>query len=219
MTTFVLYNYFRSSTSYRVRIALHLKNLPFEYKAVNLLKSEQTSEEYRRINPLGEVPALLHEGHLIAQSLPIMEYLDEMFPEPRLYPWDPVARAQVRQFCENINAGMHPLCNLKIQKYLEAKHGYDQAAKEAWIAHWTRPGFAALEQLLQRHAGTYCFGDQITAADVCLVPMVFSARRFNVDLGDFPIVERIDRRCQEHPAFQQAHPLTQVDTPEELRRK
>lgn len=213
MASLILYNYFRSSTSYRARIALNLKNLPYEYRAVHLLKNEQHSDEYRRLNPQGEVPSLVHEGRSIGQSLAILEYLEDVFPEPPLYPKDAYTKARVRQFCENINSYLHPLGNLKVMQYLEKKHGYDQAAKEAWIQHWSRPGYEVLEKMLEDSAGKYCFGDQITAADACLIPAVFSARRFNVDLAAYPIVNRVDRECQSHPAFQKAHPLNQPDTP------
>lgn len=217
MDKFTLYNYFRSSTSYRVRIALHLKAIPFEYRAIHLLKQEQHSADFLKINPQGEVPALQHGSLMISQSLPILEYLDEVVPSTPLYPKDPGAKAQVRQFCENINSYMHPVCNLKILQYLEAKHGYDQTAKESWISHWQIPGFVALESLLKRHAGQFCYGDEVTAADLCLIPMMFSARRFNVDLSPFPLMNRIDQACQTLDAFKKAHPLRQIDTPDDLR--
>ncbi|HRO65981.1 MAG TPA: maleylacetoacetate isomerase [Pseudobdellovibrionaceae bacterium] len=217
MEKFILYNYFRSSTSYRVRIAMHLKEIPFEYRAIHLLKQEQHSPEFLKVNPQGEVPALKHGNLVISQSLPLLEYLDEIHPAPAIYPKHPGDRAQVRQFCENINSYMHPVCNLKILQYLEANHGYDLKAKEAWISHWQTPGFTALERLLERHAGKFCYGDDVTAADICLIPMMFSARRFHVDLSPFPILNRIDRECQKIEAFKKAHPLRQVDTPEDLR--
>lgn len=213
MSDLILYNYFRSSTSYRVRIALHLKNLPFEYRAIHLLKNEQNSVEYKRLNPQGEVPALVHDGKVISQSLAILEYLDEVFGGPRLYPADAVKRAHVRQFCENINAFLHPVTNLKVLKELEARNGYGPAQKEQWIHHWFGVGLPVLEKMAQENGGTYVFGDQITAADLCLVPALFSARRFNVNLDPYPVIRRIDRTCQEHPAFAKAHPLKQPDTP------
>lgn len=213
MDTLILYNYFRSSTSYRARIALNFKNLPYEYRAVHLLKAEQHSAEYLRLNPQGEVPSLVHQGRSIAQSIAILEYLEDVFPNPPLYPKDPYLKARVRQFCENINSYLHPLSNLKVMQYLEKKHGYDQAAKEEWIRHWYKPGFEVLEGMLQTSAGKYSFGDQVTAADACLIPAVFTARRFHVDLSAFPTVVRIDKECQSHPAFEKAHPSRQPDTP------
>lgn len=217
MAKLILFNYFRSSTSYRVRIALHLKGLDFEYRPIHLLKAEHRSPEYLRINPQGEVPALQDGDLVISQSLPILEYLDEKYPELPLYPKDLGRRALVRQFCENINAYMHPVCNLKILQYLETEHGYDLSMKEKWIAHWQGPGFQALEKLAEQHAGKYCFGDQITAADLCLIPMMFSARRFHVDLTPYPTLVRIDEACKSVEAFIKSHPLRQPDTPEELR--
>lgn len=219
MADLVLYNYFRSSTSYRVRIALHLKNLAFDYRAVHLLKSEQQTTEFRRLNPLGEVPALIHGPHCISQSLAILEYLEEVFPEKPIYPKSAADRAWVRQFCENINAYLHPLGNLKVMQYLEQKHGYDQTAKEGWISHWNKPGFAALEKMLESRAGKYCLGDQITAADLCLIPAVFSAKRFKVDLSPYSTVARIDEALKDHPAFLKAHPLRQPDTPDEMKQQ
>lgn len=213
MSNLILYNYFRSSTSYRVRIALHLKNLPFEYRPVHLLKSEQLSAEFKALNPQGEVPALVHDGKVIAQSLAILEYLDEVFGGPKLYPTDPVQRARVRQFCENINSFLHPVTNLKVMKELEVRNGYGPAQKEAWIHHWFGLALPVLEKTAMDSNGAYCFGDQITAADLCLVPALFGARRFNVNLDRYPVIRRIDRICQEHPAFLKAHPMRQPDAP------
>lgn len=218
MAEIALYNYFRSSTSYRVRIALHHKSIPFDYKPVHLLKGEQHLPAYRNINPLGELPSLVHDGNVIAQSLAIMEYLDEAFPEtPRLYPRDLVTKAQVRQFSENINAFIHPVNNLKVLKRLEEKHGYGNAEKEQWIQHWTVMGFETLEKMLVQHSGTYAFGGEITAADACLIPAVYSAQRFNVSLSNFPNVARVNEAALKLPAFQKAHPGRQIDTPDELK--
>lgn len=213
MSQVTLYNYFRSSTSYRVRIALHFKGISFEYKPVPLLESAQHRPEYLALNPQGEVPTLIHDSKSIAQSLPILEYLDEVFPEPRIYPRDAYARAKVRQFCENINSYLHPLGNLKVLKHLETRYGASQADKEAWIAHWYAPGFTALEKMLQESAGDYCFGGEITAADFCLIPALFTAKRFNFSIDNYPIVRKIEKNCLEHPAFKKAHPMVQPDTP------
>lgn len=218
MSDLTLYNYFRSSTSFRARIALHHKNLDFKYVPVHLLKKEQHSPEYRKISPLGEVPTLVHGGRAIAQSLAILEYLDEAFPStPRLYPADLLARAQVRQFCENINSFIHPMGNLKVLQRLEALHGYDQDAKDAWVSYWTQQGFEALERTLEVHAGDYSFGNTVTAADVCLIPAVITAARFKTPLDAFPIARRIFDSCLKLPAFEKAHPGRQVDTPDEFR--
>lgn len=217
MDQFILYNYFRSSTSYRVRIALHLKGIPFEYRGIQLLKQEQHSAEFLKINPQGEVPALQHGDFILSQSLPILEYLDDIKPTPRLFPEDPKKRALVRQFCEHINSYMHPVSNLKILQFLEARHGYDLAAKEDWLSHWQSMGYRTLESLAQQTAGQFCFGDELTAADLCLIPMMFSSRRFHVNLDPFPTLKRIDENCKGIEAFAKAHPLRQVDTPEDLR--
>lgn len=214
-----LYNYFRSSTSYRVRIALYHKGLPFEYKAVHLLNNggEQHSPEYRKLNPQGEIPTLVHEGRPIAQSLAIIEYLEEVFPQKPLFPQDPFTRAKVRQFCENINAFIHPLSNLKVLQYLEKNHGYDQKQKEVWIQHWAGLGFAATEKLLQESAGDFCFGDKVTAADLFLIPQVFSVKRFHVDMQAYPLIRKIESNCLKLEAFQKAGPGNQPDTPTDFK--
>lgn len=220
MADIILYNYFRSSTSYRARIALHYKNIPFKYEAVHLLNNggEQHSPEYLKINPQAEVPSLVHDGKVIAQSMAIIEYLDEVFPQNPLFPKSAVERAQVRQVCENINAFMHPVCNLKITQYLEKKHGYNEQARSEWIQHWSAIGFKAQEEILKKTSGNYCFGNTLTAADLFLIPQMFSARRFNVDLTPYPTLRKIEENCLKLEAFKKAHPLNQVDTPEDLKK-
>lgn len=217
MPNLVLYNYFRSTPSYRVRIALHLKELDFEYKAIPLLSGEQFSPEYLKINPQAEVPALIHNGRTIAQSLAILEYLDEVFPGERLYPEDSYQRALVRQFCENINSFLHPLSNLKVTKYLSSTLGLDEGAREAWVHHWYNMGLQTLEKILAKESGKFCFGDQISAADLCLIPLLTTARRFKMTTHAFPLIERIEAECLKVPAFQKAHPFRQPDTPADLR--
>lgn len=213
MSDFVLYNYFRSSTSYRARIALHLKNIPFEYRPVHLVRNggEQFSAGYRKLNPSSEVPTLVHQGRAIGQSMAIVEYLDEIAPTPRLFPEDPYMKAKVRQFCEVINSGMHSYQNLKTLRYLQNELGVSEDKKMAWISHWLQAGFRSLENLLGRYSGTYCFGDSITAADVFLAPQVFSAHRFKVPMDEFRHCTEIARRCESLPAFQKAHPSRQPD--------
>lgn len=221
MAALVLYNYFRSSTSYRVRIALNLKGLPFEYRPIHLLNNggEQNKESYRKLNPIGGVPTLVYGDKVISQSMAIIEYLDEVFPACRLFPKDPFLKAKVRQFCENINADTHPLGNLKVMKYLETEFQADQNKKNMWLQKWMSEGFIACEKVIQPYVGTYCFGDQITAADLFLVPQLFSARRFNVELHSIPKLLQIEKNLISHPAFQNAHPHRQVDTPEEFKEK
>lgn len=219
MSQIILYNYFRSSPSYRVRIALHLKGLPFQYEAVHLLNNggEQHSPAYKKLNPQEEVPTLVYDGKVLSQSLPIIEFLNDLHPSPPLFPADPFERAKVRQFCENINSFMHPLANLKVTQYLEVKHNYDLAAKEEWIQHWMGMGLEVLEQMLQETAGSFCFGDKITAADVFLIPQLASARRFRVKMDGYPLILKIEENCMKQEAFIKAHPSRQVDTPAELR--
>lgn len=215
MNSIILYNYYRSSTSYRVRIALHHKNLPFEYKPVHLLNNggEQFSEDYLRLNPQAEVPTLIHNGKVIGQSMAIIEYLDEVFPETPLFAKDPYQKAVTRQFCENINSFMHPICNLKVLKKLETDCGYNQEQKEAWIQHWAGIGFQTLEKITSQTSGKYCFHDQLSAADLFLAPMMFSANRFKVDLTKYKNLNKIHHNLENLESFQKAHPARQPDTP------
>jgi maleylacetoacetate isomerase len=215
MSELILYSYFRSSTSYRARIALNYKNLPYKYIPVHLTNNggEQFLEEYKILNPLSEVPTLVHQGKSLSQSVAIIEYLDEVFPNPILYPRDPYRKARVRQFCEIINSFIHPLSNLKVLKKLETDNGYDQKKKEQWVKHWSQLGFSSLENLVDSNS-KYCFGEEITAADVFLAPAIFSANRFQVNLVGYKKLLDIEQRLNEHPAFMDAHPLRQPDTPE-----
>lgn len=219
MSQVTLHNYFRSSTSYRVRIALNLKNIEYKYVPVHLLNNggEQYTANYKALNPMSEVPTLEHEGMTLGQSVAIIEYLEEQFPSPSLFPRDSQKKAKIRQFCENINSFMHPLSNLKVLKYLEENNSYDQKQKEVWISHWYQKGLAASESWLQKNMGQYCFGDHVTVADCFLVPLVFTCERFNVDLKPFKNVVTINDRCLKEEAFAKAHPFRQVDTPAEFR--
>lgn len=217
MSRLVLYNYFRSSTSYRVRIALHLKELPFEYAPINLLKGEQHSVEYRAINPLGGVPTLVHDKNVIPESFAIIEYLEELFPAHPLLPKNAYTKARVRQFCEVINSFMHPMGNLKTLQYLEKNHGYTLDQKENWVQHWALQGLEVLEKTLQDFAGTYCFGDEVTMADIFLIPQILTCQRFKVDLTGFPTLRRVNENCLKIEAFQKAHPFRQIDTPAEFK--
>ena len=217
MAEFVLHNYFRSSTSFRARIALNFKNIPFEYKAVHLLKGEQHTPEYRKLNPIGGLPTLIHQGKVIPDSYAIIEYLEEITPTPALLPADPYLRARIRQVCEIINSSIHPMGNLKTLLYLEKNHGYSQEQKETWVQHWSDLGLVALEKNLKEFAGTYCFGENITMADVFLVPQIVTSQRFKVDMTKFPLLLGIFDNCLRVEAFHKAHPFRQVDTPEENR--
>lgn len=219
MAEFILHNYFRSSTSYRVRIALQWKGLKYQYVPVHLLKDggEQFKPEYKALNPQAELPTLVHHNKVLAQSAAIIEYLEEVHPAQPLLPKDPFAKAKIRQMCENINSFVHPMGNLKVLQYLEKNHTYDLKMKEEWVQHWTRHGFTAMEQLLQEHSGLYGFGDTVTMLDCFIVPACFTAERFNVDMADYPNLRRVNEESLKLEAFIKAHPLRQVDTPTDIR--
>ena len=220
MENITLYNYFRSSTSYRARIALHLKKLNFEYKPVHLLNNggEQNSAEYRAINPMGGVPTLVHMGHAIAQSSAIIEYLDEAFPQTyQLLPKDAVTRGHIREFCQIINADTHAYGNLKTLGYLTKNFAMKDDQKSAWLNYWMNEGLSACEKILEKSSGQFCFGDTVTAADVFLVPAVTTAQRFEVDTKKYPNITRVFENCRVEEAFLKAHPFRQVDTPPELK--
>lgn len=217
-----LYNYFRSSTSYRVRIALAFKNLKYEYIPIHLLNNggEQNSAAYRSLNPMGGVPTLEHDGKLISQSFAIIEYIDEVFKtSPSLLPADPFLKAKVRQACEIINADTHPLHNLKVLAFLENTYGANEENKQHWMNRWIVDGLTAFTKTIQPYAGQYCFGDKITAADLFLVPQMVTAVRFKVDISQFLLLKEIYDRCLQIEAFNSAHPFRQPDTPADLQVK
>lgn len=217
MSELKLYNYFRSSTSYRIRIALNFKNIEFSYIPVHLLNNggEQFTPQYKNLNPMSEVPTIDHDGLILGQSMAIIEYLEEQFPNPSLLPTDVHKRGKIRQFCENINSYLHPLSNLKVLSYLETHHSYSQQEKEKWIGHWYHNGLKALEQTVSKTKGQCCFGDQVTFADCFLIPVLFTAERFNVDLSPYPLLKQINHHCIQLTPFQKAHPFRQIDTPEQ----
>jgi len=210
-----LYTYFRSSAAYRVRIALNLKGLAYDAVPVHLLRDggEQLQPAYRAINPAGLLPALDDGAAAIGQSLAIIEYLDESRPNAPLLPADAAGRARVRALALTIAADTHPLGNLRVLKYLTGVLNVTEEQKQAWLHHWMGTGLAAFEQLLATDArtGRFCHGDTPTLADCCLVPQVFNALRFQLDLAPYPIIQRIYDACAELPAFQQAHPAQQPD--------
>jgi maleylpyruvate isomerase len=212
----ILHNYFRSSASYRVRIALNLKGLDYRYVSVHLNRNggEQFSAEFKALNPHGLVPVLSEPGVQLTQSLAIMEYLDEKYPQKPLLPASPEDRAQVRQLALAVACDIHPLNNLRVLKYLKGTLGVSEEAKNGWIQHWIGLGFSALEAELARSTrrGAFCFGDTPTIADCCLVPQIYNAQRFNVDMAAYPTLMAIDRACQELPAFADAHPSRQIDS-------
>ena len=204
-----LYTYFRSSAAYRVRIALNLKGVTYESVSINLLKGEQREESYKAVNPHKRVPSLDIGATTLIQSPAILEYLDEVYPEPPLLPVGAVNRAKVRAIASLIACDIHPLNNSGTLAYLKNRLGHDKAAADEWYAHWVREGFEVIETLLG--PGPYAFGPRITLADVYLVPQVFNARRFDVPLDAYPKIAAVDAACAAHKAFQDAAPANQPD--------
>lgn len=210
-----LYTYFRSSAAYRVRIALNLKELPYEAIPVHLLKGggEQLQPAYRELNPTGLVPTLDDDGVMLSQSLAIIDYLEETRVGPALLPTDAPGRARVRALAQAIACDIHPLANLRVLKYLVHVLKIGEEAKLAWSRHWIALGLESIEVLLANDArtGRFSHGDTPGMADCCLVPQVFNAQRFSVDLAAYPTVERIHAACSSLPAFIKAHPSLQPD--------
>ncbi|MGI2125032.1 maleylacetoacetate isomerase [Shewanella baltica] len=212
-----LYGYWRSSAAYRVRIALNLKGISAEQLSVHLVRDggEQHKAAYSALNPLELVPTLVMDDELdadaLSQSLAIIEYLDEIHPQSPLLPASALERAHVRAMALTVACEIHPLNNLRVLQYLTQTLGVDEAAKNTWYHHWVASGFAALETLLVRHSGRYCFGDTVTLADLCLVPQVYNAQRFNVDLTPYPNIMRVWTECNQLEAFADAAPERQAD--------
>ncbi len=214
MAQLTLYNYYRSSTSYRVRIALNLKDLAYEYRAVHLLNNggEQNLPEYRNLNPVGGLPTLVDGDKAISQSFAIIEYLDDAFPQTyQLLPKDAYKKAKVRQVCENINADIHPYQNLKLMNYLEKNYHFTPDQKTEWVQKWIHEGLSATEKIVATTFKNYAFGDQITAADLFIVPQLFSSERFKVDISAYPTLFQISQNCLKLEAFKKAHPMQQID--------
>jgi maleylpyruvate isomerase len=209
---YVLHGYFRSSTSFRVRIALNLKGIPYAQVAHHLRKGEQRSAEYLKLNPQGLVPSLVTpEGEVLTQSLAIMAYLDERHSEPPLLPRDLVERAKVRAAAEAIALDVHPIGNLRVLNALRADYGADDAKVAAWFRSWAAAAFDALERHLATTAGPYCFGAEPTLADICLAPQVINGARFQMDMTPWPAIRAIHAACMAHPAFAAARPEAQPD--------
>uniref|UniRef100_H2ZQ97 maleylacetoacetate isomerase n=1 Tax=Ciona savignyi TaxID=51511 RepID=H2ZQ97_CIOSA len=206
-----LYSYWRSTCSWRVRICLELKGLPYEIIPIHLVKDggEQNKEVYRKINPLGQVPALVFDEKVMTQSMMIMEFLEEKYKNQgvQLLPDDIFEKAKVREICEMIVSGIQPIQNLSVLN----KVGEDK--KMEWGNYWITVGFKAVETVLGSCAGKYSVGDNITMADTCLIPQMANAVRFNVDMTQFPIISRINTALKDHPAFKMAHPDNQIDCP------
>lgn len=216
-----LYSYWRSSAAYRVRIGLNLKGLPYQTVPVHLVRDggEQHTEAFRQTNPQGLVPVLQHGDRVFRQSVAILEYLDETWPEPPLLPSAARDRQRVRALAQTVACDIHPLNNLRVLQYFERNWHVPQPERDGWVQHWIHEGFAALEAMLAGHpsTGTFCEGDTPTLADCCLVPQVYNARRFGVDLGAYPTVMRIEKACLALPAFEAARPERQPDAPEAAR--
>ena len=216
-----LFHYWRSSASYRARIALNLKGLPYQIQPVNLLQQggQQHQQDYRQLNPQALVPTLVHNGNAIGQSLAIIEYLDEVFPNNALLPAEPLARAKVRGIALYIASEGQPLMNLRVLQYLESQHHFDDQNKADWVRHWLAINFTNIEQQLvtQNTADDFVVGNQPGMAECCLVPHAFAANRFNLNMDAYPTVNRIVSNSLQLPAFITAHPARQIDTPDEFR--
>lgn len=206
MSRIILHDYYRSSAAYRVRIALKLKGVDYESRQVDLRSDDQKSPEYRALNPQGLVPMLEIEGHRLTQSLAIINYLDIRYPVPPLIPAAAAERAHVVAMAMAIACDIHPLNNLRVLKYLKGELGHSQEEVDRWYAHWITEGLPALEEMAKPKAGKFLFGDVPTGADVCLVPQLYNARRFNVPLDDYPTLLRAEENANKLEAFAAAHP-------------
>ena len=218
-----LYSYYRSSASYRVRIALNYKGLAYKHHSVHLVKSggEQHTPEYRALNPQEQVPTFIDDKFTLTQSMAIMEYLEEKYPDPPIFPRDAKRRAFVRQISLINVADIHPLNNLKVLNHLSGEFHITQTQKTEWYHKWIIQGFDAIEQLLEKSAfykkGPYCCGGEVTMADMCLIPQVYNARRYELPLDKYPIISSVDEACLKLQAFQDASPESQPDTPDDQR--
>ena len=213
-----LYSYFRSSTAYRVRIALNLKGVDYTTIPINLLKGEQAGEDYLSVNVAGGVPAIVQDDFTLGQSVAIMEYLDALKPDPRLVHGSSAEQAYIRQISFGIAMDIHPLINLKVLKYLSERFDADDAQKTAWYVHWASSGIRTVENMLRQRGwyGDYVLGDAVSMADCCLIPQMYGLRRYRVRLEEFPICRRIEANCMKLKAFQDAAPEMQPDAPEDL---
>ena len=209
MTKPILYDYFRSSAAYRVRIALNLKGVDYEQRQVDLRAGDQKGDAYRALNPQGLVPMLEIDGHRLTQSLAIINYLDLRFPNQPLIPAMAAERAHVVAMAMTIACDIHPLNNLRVLNYLKSKLGHSQDEADAWYAHWITQGLGPLEVMAAPRAGDFLFGNAPTGADVCLVPQLYNARRFNIPLDDYPTLLRADENASKLDAFAKAHPDAQ----------
>ena len=212
-----LYGYYRSSATYRLRIILNSKGIGWEYQAVNLLQGEQRNEEFMALNPLGLVPVLDTGEAILAQSPAIAEYLEEQYPDPALLPPDPIGRGRVREMMHAIGCEIHPLQNSGVLVYVKETYSLDDAAVQSWGRKWIDRGFSALETLVSERSsdGRFSYGDSLTLADVWLIPQLFNAHRFELDLAPYPTLVGIDKHCQTLDAVAAAHPSKQPDAASE----
>ena len=211
MSDRTLYTYWRSSAAYRVRIALNLKGLLWSPKSVDLRSGAQSGVGFKLLNPQGMIPYLIDGEIGLNQSVAIIEWLDETYPEPPLLPADPLARARIRAAALTIACDIHPLNNLRVLKYLRSEFGQDQDAIDTWSRHWIEAGFESLEEIAEGSTGPYLFGDTVTLADICLVPQMYNARRMQADVARFPKLGAIDKALVAIPAFNTARPEAQPD--------
>ena len=212
-----LYGYYRSSATYRLRIILNAKGIDWDYQAVNLLEGEQKAEEFKALNPLGLVPVLDIGNATLAQSPAIAEYLEELYPEPALLPPEPIDRARIREMMHAVGCEIHPLQNIGVLMHVKKAYSLDDAALQAWGRKWIDRGFSALEILARERSsdGQFSYGDSLTLADVWLIPQLFNAHRFEMDLSPYPTLVAIDQHCQTLDAVVAAHPSRQADAPSE----
>lgn len=219
MSDLVLYTYFRSSSSQRVRIALHAKKLAFESRFISLIKDggEQNTQNYALVNPAHQVPVLVHGENRLAQSMAIIQYIDLEFPQTSLFPSQSFERAKMIEFCEIINSGMQPFHNLKTLQHLERNFLIDSSQKKNWIHEWLKNGFLSLERIAESRVKLFAFGDSITAADCFLAPQITAAERFEFELSPFPSIQKLAENYKSQEVFIKSHPFSQPDCPENLR--
>jgi maleylacetoacetate isomerase len=212
---FKLYSYYRSSCSYRVRIALEYKKIQYTYIPIHLLQNggEQNTEGYSKLNTKKEVPTLTHQDFHLSQSMAIIEYLDEALPKPQLFLGDAKQKAKIRQACELINSGIQPLQNLRVLNKLASDFKIDELQKTKWVVDHVQSGLAALESFLSSHSGQFCFGDSITAADLFLIPQLYNAERYKMDITLYKQLSKINKNCLQLESFIKAHPDQQPDAP------
>ncbi|MBU0858558.1 MAG: maleylacetoacetate isomerase [Alphaproteobacteria bacterium] len=218
MSAIKLYGYFRSSTTYRVRIALQVKAVSFETVPVNLVKAEQRGADYLALNPQGRVPTLFHGDTILTQSMAIIEYLDDIYPENKLVFGDAAQKAYIRRLSQLIACDSHPMTNLNVLQYLTGTLGANDAQKDQWYADFATAAMVAFEAALawEGRSGLYCCGDTVSMADLCLIPQMYNLRRFNIALDAFPLCRAIEENCMKLTAFQMAAPEMQPDAPSDL---